>query len=131
MISVLALMKPEDEPEHSEATRTIVDAATAEGVRRIVVTANNHVFHDDEVGQELAAYAREHRRNRDLLRSSGLDWTIIAAATLADEEASGSYEWSIDSKAPGKRTAPPDLATAVLDALEQGEWIEHIVGVST
>ncbi len=55
VISVLALRKAEDEPEHSEATRTIVEALEREGVRRIVVTANNHVFGDDEVTGEFAA----------------------------------------------------------------------------
>jgi uncharacterized protein YbjT (DUF2867 family) len=45
----LSLMNAEDEPEYSEATSTIVEAAEREGVRRIVVTANNDVFGDDEV----------------------------------------------------------------------------------
>jgi putative NADH-flavin reductase len=129
-ISVVSLARPEDEPQHSEATRTIVGAAKAEGVRRIVVTANNHVFHDDEVPEELAAFAREHRRNRDLLRASGLDWTIVASPTLGNEEATGSIAVSVDEKAPGRQTAREDLATAALDALGNDDWIGHIVGVS-
>jgi uncharacterized protein YbjT (DUF2867 family) len=130
-ISVLSLARPEDEPQQSEATRAIVETAKGEGVRRIVVTANNHVFHDDEVPPELAALAREHRRNRDLLRSSGLDWTIVASPTLADEESTGSYVVSVGERAPGKRTARVDLAAAALDALGHDDWIDHIVGVSS
>jgi putative NADH-flavin reductase len=130
-ISVISLARPEDEPQHSEATRTIVETAKAEGVRRIVVTANNHVFHDEEVPPELAAFAREHRRNRDLLRSTDLDWTIVASPTLVDEPGSGSFAVAIDEKAPGKRTAREDLATAALDAVASDDWIGHIVGVSS
>jgi putative NADH-flavin reductase len=130
-VSVISLARPEDEPQHSEATSVIVEAAKAEGVRRIVVTANNHAFHDEEVPPELAAFAREHRRNRDLLRSSGLDWTIVASPTLSDEPGSGSFAVSVDEKAPGKQTAREDLATAALDALGDAGWIEHIVGVSS
>ena len=130
LVSVLALAGPDDEPQHSAATQTIVEVAKVEGVRRIVVTANNHVFHDDDVPPELAAFAREHRRNRDLLRSSGLDWTIVASPTLADEPGIGSFAIAVDEKAPGKRTAREDLASAALDALGHDDWIGHIVGVS-
>jgi putative NADH-flavin reductase len=131
VVSVLALAQPDDEPQHSEAIRTIVEVAKAEGVRRIVVTANNHVFHDDEVPPELAAFAREHRRNRDLLRASGLDWTMVASPTLADEPGTGSFVVAVDEKAPGKRTAREDLASATLDALGHDDWIGHIVGISS
>jgi putative NADH-flavin reductase len=130
-ISVLSLARPEDEPQQSEATSSILETAKAEGVRRIVVTANNHVFHDDEVPSELAAFAREHRRNRDLLRTSGLDYTIVASPTLADEPGTGSFAVSVDEKAPGKRTAREDLATAALGALGHDDWIGRIVGISS
>lgn len=130
IISVLALMKPEDEPGYSEATRTIVEAAGREGVQRIVVTANNDVFGDDEVTGEFAVHAREHRRNRETLKASGLDWTIVAAGWVVDEPGTGSYQAVVDAKAAKRKIAPADFATAVLDALERGDWIGHIVGVT-
>ena len=130
VISVLALRKAEDEPEHSEATRTIVEALEREGVRRIVVTANNHVFGDEEVTGEFAAAAREHRRNRDALRASGLDWTIGAAPYVVDDPAVG-YEAVVDAKAPGEKTATADFAAFTLDGLERDDWIGHMVGVSS
>ena len=130
IISLLALKKPEDEPGYSEATRTIVEAAGREGVRRIVVTANNDVFGDDEVTGEFAAHAREHRRNRETLKASGLDWSIVAAGWVVDEPGTGSYQAVVDANAPKRKIAPADFATAVLDALERGDWIGHIVGVT-
>lgn len=129
-ISVLALVKAEDEPEYSDATRTIVDAAKDEGVRRLVVTANNHVFGDDEVTGEFAAQAREHRRNRETLKASGLDWTILAAGWVVDESGTGSFEAVVDAKAHERKISPEDLAAAALDALGHDDWIGHIVGVS-
>jgi putative NADH-flavin reductase len=130
IFSVLAVMMGEDEPEYSEATRTIVEAAEREGVRRIVVTANNDVFGDDEVTGEFAVYAREHRRNRETLKASGLDWSIVAAGWVVDEPGTGSYRAVVDANAAKRKIAPADFATAVLDALERDDWIGHIVGVT-
>jgi putative NADH-flavin reductase len=105
IVSVLALVKAEDEPEYSEATRTIVEAAQHEGVRRIVITANTDVFGDDEVTGEFAPHAREHRRNRETLRASGLDWTIVAAGWVVDEPATGSYQAAVGVKAAKRKIA--------------------------
>lgn len=131
VISVLALEMAEDEPEHSEATRTIVEATKAEGVRRIVVTANNDVFGDDEVTGEFAAHAREHRRNRETLRDSGLDWTILAAGSIADGPVAGAYEATEDADAPRRTIAPADFAKAALDAVSRDDWVGRIVGVTS
>jgi putative NADH-flavin reductase len=130
VISVISLASPEREPEHSEATLTIVQAAERAGVRRIVVTANNDVLTDRELTGDYAAMGREHRRNRDALLASGLEWTIGAAPWVTDDEPVGSYEAVVDGRAPGKRLPAADFATFTLDALEQDEWIGHVVGVS-
>lgn len=131
VISVLALEQTEDEPEHSEATRTIADAAKAEGVRRIVVTANRDVFGDGGVNEEFAAQAREHRRNRETLKASGLDWTILAAGRVVDDPPAGAYESFVDERSPTHEITPPDFAKAALDALARDDWVGHIVGVSS
>jgi putative NADH-flavin reductase len=130
VVSVLSLGDAAGEPEHSDATRTVVDAARTEGVRRIVVTANKDVFGDDEVRDEFAAHAREHRRNRETLKASGLDWTILAAGRIEDDPPAGAYEATEDAM-PAKRTiTPQDLAKAILDALSREDWVGHIVGVT-
>ena len=130
IVSVLALASADDEPAYSESTRTIVEAAERLGVRRIVVTANNDVLTDREVTGEYAAHAREHRRNRATIQGSELAWTIIAAPWVTDDEPRGTYDATIDAKAPGRRIGTADLATAVLDALKDDGWIGHVVGVS-
>ena len=130
VISVLSLGRAEDEPQHSDATRTVVAAAGDEGVRRIVVVANKDVFGDDEVTDEFAAHAREHRRNRETLKGSGLDWTILASGRIEDGPATGAYEATEDAIAPRRTIAPQDLAKAILDALSRDDWVGHIVGVT-
>jgi putative NADH-flavin reductase len=131
VVSVLALMSAGDEPQYSEATRTIAEACEGMHVARLVVTANNDVFGDDEVTGEFAAHAREHRRNRATLRASSLEWTIGAAPLVTDDPGIGAYEAVIDGKAPGGRLTAADFATFTLDALERDVWIGHIVGVSS
>src|SRR5262245_31289277 len=130
VISLLSLGRAEDEPQHSDATRTVVEAARDEGVRRIVVVANKDVFGDDEVRDEFAAHAREHRRNRETLKASGLDWTVLASGRIEDGPASGSYDATEDSITPKRTITPQGLAAAALDALSRDDWAGHIVGVT-
>lgn len=130
VVSVLSLARPEDEPQHSEATRTVVGAAERAGVRRIVATSNNDVLSDRELTGEFAAMGREHRRNVETLRGSSLDWTVGAAPWVVDDPRKGSYHAVVDARAPGKQLPTGDLATFVLDALERDDWIGRVVGVS-
>ncbi len=131
VVSVLSLARPEDEPQHSDATRTVVQAAERDGVRRIVVTSNNEVLRDRELTGEFAAMGREHRRNVETLRTSRLDWTVGAAPWVVDDPGTGSYEAVTEGKAPGRKLSTEDFALFVLDALEHDDWIGHIVGVSS
>jgi putative NADH-flavin reductase len=116
--------------EISDATRTIVDAMTSVGVRRVVVAANARVFTDDEVTGEYANVVAEHRRDLAILRGSGLDWTVIATPFLSDEHAGTSYVAVVDGKAPGRSITREDFAEALLDALEHDDWVGHAVGVA-
>jgi putative NADH-flavin reductase len=129
LVSAMALPAPEREFEHSEATRTIVEAALRTGVRRLVVTTCGDVLAGREVVGDRAPFAREDERIRDELRSSRLDWTIAAAPWLTDDRI-GTYEAFVDERAPGTSLAVADLATFALDALERDVWIGHVVGVS-
>lgn len=116
--------------EISDATRTIADAMTSVGVRRIVVAANAKVFTDDEVTGEYANVAVEHRRDLAILRGSGLDWTVIATPFLSDDPAGASYVAVVDGKAPGRSVTREDFAGALLDALDHDDWVGHAVGVA-
>jgi putative NADH-flavin reductase len=130
VISALGPIAEVTRTEVSDATRTIVDAMGSVGVRRIAIAANATVFTDDEVTGPYANVAAEHRRDAAILRGSALDWTVIAAPFLTDDPAVGSYDAIVDGKAPGRSITRGDFATALVDALDQDEWIGHAVGVA-
>ena len=130
VISALGPIAEETTTEISDATRTIVAVMERIGPRRIVIAANPRVFSDTEVTGPYANVAAEHRRDAAILRGSALDWTVVAAAALTDDPATGSYVAVVDGKAPGKSTTRGDFATALLDAIEKDEWVGHVVGVS-
>jgi putative NADH-flavin reductase len=130
LISAMALPAAEREFEHSEATRTIVEAAARTGVRRLVITGCADMLAGREITGGRAPFAREDERIRDELGSSQLDWTIGAAPRITDDAPTGTYEAVADAKAPGTRLPAADFATFLLDALERDAWIGHVVGVS-
>ena len=130
VVSTLALMSPEPSTEHSDATRTIVQAMERMGPRRLLVTANTEVFSDRPVDPEYAAFADEHRRNLRTLRGSGLDWTVGAAPWITDDPGVGAYQPVVDGKPPGRSLPRDDFATFVLDALDRQDWIGKVIGLS-
>jgi putative NADH-flavin reductase len=129
VISAIGPIAGKPTTEVSEVTRTIVEAMERLGPRRIVLAANAKVFTDDEVTGEYANVALEHRRNVAILRESRLAWTVLATPFLVDD-APSAYTAAIEIKAPGRSVTRTDLATALLDALERGEWIGHVVGIA-
>jgi putative NADH-flavin reductase len=129
--SVMAIQATaEATTELSDATRAIVQAMGRRGISRIVITTNGSVFHDREVADPYRVVAIEHRRNVAMLRATSLAWTVLAPGFLTDDDASGRYDATIDTGAPGRSISRRALAAAVVDALEREDWIGHIVGVS-
>jgi len=130
VISALGPIAGVTKTEISDVTRTIAHAMERLGPSRLVIAANVKVFTDDEVAGEFANVAAEHRRDVAILRGSSLDWTVVAAPFLTDDVGTGSYESSLDARAPGRSISRTDLAAALLDAVERDEWIGHVVGVT-
>jgi putative NADH-flavin reductase len=130
VVSALGPIAEQTTTEISEATQTIVDAMLRVGPRRIAISANPRVFSDTEVTGPFANVAAEHRRDAAILQGSVLDWTVVAAAVLSDDPATGSYVAVVDGKAPGRSLTRSDLASALLDAVGKDEWVGHMVGVS-
>jgi len=130
VVSALGPIAGETTTEISDATRTIVEAMASVGVRRIAIAANTRVFTDDVVTGEFANVAAEHRRDLAILRGSGLDWTVVAAPLLTDETVGASYVAAVDEMASGRSVTREDFATALLDALDNDDWIGHAVGVA-
>jgi len=130
VVSVLAIEAGTDPTtELSDATRVIAEAMRDEGVRRLVITANSTVFTDREVKDPFRIVAEEHRRNVAMVRSTTLDWTVLAPTMLRDGQ-TGELEVVIDAKASGREMSRSCLASTVLDAIDRDAWVGHVLGVA-
>ncbi len=67
----------------------------------------------------------------DVVRASGLDWTLLRPPRLVDRPVRGAYRTSIDSNLPGGRAiGRGDLAAYLLDAVTDTETFGHSVGIA-
>lgn len=128
---ITALGVPIDGPttDLSRPTSNVVRGAEVAGVRRLSAVLSTVVFLTT-VSERFAENRKEHLRNLETLRGSGLDWVGLCPSSIEDRPGTGSYLAVIDAKAPGKGISRFDLADALLDALERDSWTGHPVGVS-
>ncbi|MEV0197075.1 SDR family oxidoreductase [Nonomuraea sp. NPDC050691] len=115
----------------ADATASIMEAMEAEGVRRlVVVSASGFVTEGDGPLTRLLAKPilnrvlrhafADMRRMEDLVRASGLDWTIVRPPQLTEGPRTGSYRSAIDRNVRGGvRVSRADLADCVLRCLDE------------
>lgn len=131
--AVLSAMGPVgDDPGtvYSDAIATVVASMTAAGIRRLAVTANARVLDDRPLTGPFAAVSEEHRRALATLRSSDLEWTVVATPMLSDHDATGTYAAALDDAPDGEDIPRPDFARALADAIDHEGWAGHVVGVA-
>jgi putative NADH-flavin reductase len=136
-------------------TRSIVAAMQATGVRRIVAVSASpvgtvasrgnprppkqdpgdgffmrHLFSRiaaarfGKVYDDLAAM-------EDILRDSGLDWTVIRPPQLTDKPLSGTYRTAFEQNLRGGLSVPrADVAHLMLEVLGQPDTIGHAIGIA-
>jgi putative NADH-flavin reductase len=139
----------------SRGTRAIVTAMQETGTRRLIVVSAAPVGtvpspgrpkppkHDPGDGffmrhlfSRLAgAMFREHYADlaltEDIVRDSGLDWTISRPPQLTDKPLTGRYRVAYGRNIRGGWSIPrADVAQHMLRMLDQPETIEQIVGVA-
>jgi putative NADH-flavin reductase len=140
----------------SRGTRAVVAAMQATGARRLVVVSAAPIGtvpspgrpkpprHDPGDGffmRHLFSHVaktlfREHYADlavmEDLIRDSGLDWTIVRPPRLTDGPLTGVYRTAYGRNIPGGWKVPrADVAHSMLRALDQPETVKQIVGVAT
>ncbi|NUW32328.1 SDR family oxidoreductase [Nonomuraea sp. SMC257] len=114
----------------ADATASIIEAMEAEEVRRlVVVSASGFVREGDgpltrlvkPVLNRLLRHAfADMRRMEELVRASGLDWTIVRPPQLTEGPRTGSYRSAIDRNVRGGvRVSRADLADCVLRCLDE------------
>jgi putative NADH-flavin reductase len=139
----------------SHGTRAIVQAMQATGVRRIVVVSAAPIStvpspgrpkpprHDPGDGffmrhlfSHVARTAfRKHYADlalmEDILRDSGLDWTVVRPPRLTNKPLTGSYRTAYGQNLRGGfLVSRADVAHLMLRVLEQPETIKQAIGIA-
>lgn len=140
----------------SRGTRAVVEAMTAAGTRRLVVVSAAPIGpipsphrphppkHDPGDGflmrhllsRFAVAMFREHYEDlaltEDIVRESGLDWTIVRPPRLTDKPTTGRYRTAYGRNIRGGLTVPRgDVAHHMLDLLDRPESIHQTTGIAT
>jgi putative NADH-flavin reductase len=140
----------------SRGTQAIVAAMQATGARRLVVVSAAPVGtvpsaarphppkHDPGDGfwmrhvfSHIAmAMYREHYADlaqmEDIVRDSGLDWTIVRPPKLTNKPLTGSYRTAYGQNLPGGWSVPrADVAQYMLRAATEPETIKQVAGIAS
>jgi len=144
-----------DECVATTGTRAICEAMAATGVRRLVVVSAapigtvpspdrprppradpgdgfwmRHLFSHVAKTAFHRHYA-DLARMEDVVRASGLDWTITRPPKLDDRPLSGTHRSAVDQNVRGGWViGRADTAAAMLGHLDQPGTIGHVVGVA-
>jgi putative NADH-flavin reductase len=136
-------------------TTALVEAARRAGVRRLVVVSAAPIgtlpspdrphpprhdpgdgFFMRHLGVPFTHRAfREHyadlARMEDVVRASGLDWTISRPPRLTDKPLTGRYRTAVDRNVRGGLTVSrADVAHQMLACLDRPETIGHTIGIA-
>ncbi len=139
----------------SQGTRAIVQAMKATEVRRIVVVSAAPIGtvpspgrpkppkHDPGDGFFMrnlfspltkAAFRKPYADlalMEDILRDSGLDWTVVRPPRLTNKPRTGTYRTAFGRNLPrGFFISRADVAHLMLRVLEQPETIKHVIGIA-
>jgi len=156
VLSALGPRSKNDAGIATHGTRAIIEAMRIAGVRRLVVVSAapvgtvpspgqpNPPRHDPgdgllmrQVGARLAralfgvVYA-DLAEMEDLLRASGLDWTVVRPPRLTNRPLTARYRTAIGQNVRGGWLVPrADVAHFMLAALDQPETIGQVIGIAT
>ena len=139
----------------SRGTRAIVHAMRATGTRRIVVVSaapvgtvaspgrpapprhdpGDGIFMRYLFGPLVKVALREHYADlalmEDVLRDSGLDWTVVRPPRLTDKPVTGAYRTASERNLRGGWfVSRADVAHCMLRVLDQPETIGHAIGIA-
>ncbi|WP_040796101.1 NAD(P)-dependent oxidoreductase [Nocardia higoensis] len=123
-------------------TRTAIEAMRDSGVRRLVCLSTlgagesranlNFVWKYVMFGLLLRRAYADHLRQEEVVRASGLDWTLIRPSAYTDGPYTGEYRYGFGSDATGLtlKVSRADVADALLRAVTDDDRIGRAVSVS-
>ncbi|MEK4405559.1 SDR family oxidoreductase [Sporosarcina sp. FSL K6-6792] len=126
----------------TEAVPHMIRAMEDTGINRLVTIGTAGIlqskidpeklrYEAGDTNRRLTFAAEEHHKVYDMLRQSGLEWTIVCPTYLPDGVAVGDYRTERDLlPEDGKQISVGDTAAFAFDELLQGDNIGFRVGIS-
>lgn len=138
--AVISVLGPtENKPTFAvtEGTGNIIKSMRRHNVNRLILTAGAGVTDPKDeprlinrlINFMLKATARwvyeDMQRTVSLVRHSELDWTVVRVPRLTDGEQSGQVNFSYVGRGMGFQISRANLAQALLDILESGDFSQQ------
>lgn len=127
----------------STFTPLVIEAMKQFNVTRIITVgtagilqahdSDNYRFETKESKRTMTTAAEDHARAYELLRDSGLAFTVICPTQLIDEQSTG--EIIVSKEVLGTKHSGPisrdDVADLVMACLTDDDYVGHRVGITT
>ena len=126
-----------DKTTLSSGTKSVINAMAAHDVQRLVVMSAAGV---GDSWQQIPRSSRllfrtmlrnvfnDHQTQEAIVEQSSLDWTIVRAAVLKDDPATGHY--TATNTGPNTRIARADIAAALVDQLTDSTHSRAAISVT-
>lgn len=143
--AVLSVLRPTDNKPNfvvSSGMENILVAMISEKVKRLVMTAGAGVgdaedeprFMNKFMNQLLKVMAKnvlaDMSKAVDMVRSSDLDWTVIRLPMLTDDPKTGNVKVAYVGKGMGSRIARADIATFLIEQIDDKTYIHKSPAIS-
>jgi putative NADH-flavin reductase len=127
---------------YSEGMRNVIKAMRDAGVRRLIAVTAAPLSNDKDdtlpsrvLNKMMWTFIKEvysdMARMEDVIRSSGLDWTIVRPPRLTEKPPTGHYRTAVNRSVRGGFTiARADLAGAILKMLDDPESVHAAIGIA-
>ncbi|WP_374457653.1 NAD(P)-dependent oxidoreductase [Nocardioides sp.] len=124
----------------SAGTRVVLDAMHEHGVGRIVVQSTYGIgdaYHRLPLALKafftlgIKPQVEDHERQEQMVRESGLEWTIVRPTVLHDEPTDAPAYVGTDDVAPTLRVSRRQVARVEADAIEDGALASRVLTVTS
>ncbi|MBK5968527.1 MULTISPECIES: NAD(P)-dependent oxidoreductase [Thiorhodovibrio] len=131
--------KPKQPPIEARGTAVIVEAMQASAVRRLIAVTSMGVGDSRRqlnplfrwiMDLSLKAIMQAKAEQEQLIRASGLDWTIVRPGGLTDGPRTGTYRHGLDKSIKGGRISRADVAEFVLAQLDDRHYWQKTPAVT-
>ena len=138
---MVSLGNTADNPDFvvSDGTQNIVTAMQNEGIRRLIVITSLGVGDSAEqvalpfrmmMKTVLRKVMEDKERQEEIVRTSGLDWTIIRPGGLTDGPATGDYVFGTGPEITSSSISRADVAAFALYQLEEAAFLHQAPAIA-